>query len=326
MGCALQPDTGEKGGLTQLSVERLVHTYPSPDGGRVVALNGLSFDLARGETLGIVGASGAGKSTLVRLLLGLEKPDSGRVLIDNADLNQGKASLRRHKRMKLQAVFQDPRSSLNPHLSLRSIVEEPLLARRRLSRKERFQKIDQALAAVGLDPEIRSRKPDALSGGERQRVAIARALITEPEILILDEPVSALDGPIRSQVLALLAEVRAALDLTVVLVSHDVRSTKALADTVVVLYAGACVESGPVAEVLTNPAHPYTQALVDAIPKSDIGWTIPETIVDADPEKTGCACRSWCPIATDQCFEPPQLESFAADHRIACWEKTDPLS
>ncbi len=310
----------------QLSVERLVHTYPDPNGGRVVALNGLTFDLSRGETLGIVGASGAGKSTLVRLLLGLEKPQSGSVLIDGADLYQGGSSQRRQGRMKLQAVFQDPRSSLNPHLSLKSIVEEPLLSRLRLSRKERSEKIDRALVAVGLDPAIRSRKPHALSGGERQRVAIARALITEPEILILDEPVSALDGPIRSQILALLAQVRADLDLTVVLVSHDVRSTKALADRVIVLYAGSCVESGPAEEILTNPIHPYSKALLEAVPQPEIGWTIPETIVDTEPAKHGCACSSWCPISTEQCSESPQLESVTPDHHIACWEVTEPAS
>ncbi len=304
----------------QLSVERLVHTYPDPNGGRVIALNGLTFDLARGETLGIVGASGAGKSTLVRLLLGLEKPQSGSVLIDGADLYQGASSQRRQGRMKLQAVFQDPRSSLNPHLSLKSIVEEPLLSRLKLSRKERSERIDRALAAVGLDPAIRSRKPHALSGGERQRVAIARALITEPEILILDEPVSALDGPIRSQILALLAEIRADLDLTVVLVSHDVRSTRALADRVIVLYAGSCVESGPAEEILTSPIHPYTQALLEAVPQPEIGWTIPKTIVDTEPEKHGCACRSWCPMATPECLTAPELQWVNGEHRIACWE------
>lgn len=306
----------------QLSADRIVHTYPSPTGGRVVALNGLSFDLARGQTLGIVGASGAGKSTLVRLLLGLERPESGRVLVNGADLNEGRAGQRRQLRMKLQAVFQDPRSSLNPHLSLGSIVQEPLLARRRTTRKERSQKVNQALAAVGLDPSTRSRKPHALSGGERQRVAIARALVTEPEILILDEPVSALDGPIRSQILALLARIRAALDLGVVLVSHDVRSIEVLADTVLVLYAGACVESGPAGEVLSSPVHPYTRALLKAVPQSDIGWAIPDTVVDANPEETGCACRSWCSLATSECLTAPGLQPLENGRHIACWDTT----
>ena len=305
-----------------LSAERLIHSYPAPNGGRVVALNSLSFDLARGRTLGVIGASGAGKSTLVRLLLGLERPESGRILIEGADLNEKTAAQKHQLRRKLQAVFQDPRSSLNPHLSLRSIVEEPLLARGRITRRERHKRVEGTLVAVGLDPSIQLRKVDALSGGERQRVAIARALITQPEILILDEPVSALDGPIRSQILSLLAQIQANLGLTVVLVSHDVRSTKKLADTLVVLYAGVCVESGPAGEVLSNPAHPYTKALLAAVPQTKIGWAIPESVVDADPEKTGCACRSWCPMATDQCLEPPQLERVASDHHIACWEKT----
>jgi len=307
-----------------LSAERLIHSYPAQNGGRVVALNGLSFDLARGRTLGVIGASGAGKSTLVRLLLGLERPESGRILIDGTDLNEKGATERRRLRMKLQVVFQDPRSSLNPHLSLRSIIEEPLLARRRIKRRERCKRVEQTMVSVGLDPSMQNRKPDALSGGERQRVAIARALITQPEILILDEPISALDGPIRSQILALLAEIQTTLGLTVLLVSHDVRSIKKLADMVVVLYAGACVESGPVGEVLSNPGHPYTQALLAAVPRSDSEWEIPESIVNADPEKAGCACRSWCPIATSKCLMAPDLHALEGNHRLACWEVTNP--
>lgn len=309
-----------------LSADRIVHSYPAPNGGRVAALNSLSFDLAKGQTLGIIGASGAGKSTLVRLLLGLEQPESGRVLIDGTDLNERKAKHLNRLRMKLQVVFQDPRSSLNPHLSLRSIVEEPLLARGHSTRKERSKRVDHVLVAVGLDPSIQFRRPDALSGGERQRVAIARALITQPEILILDEPVSALDGPIRSQILGLLTEIQAAFGLTVVLVSHDVRSVHSLADTVLVLYAGGCVESGPADEVLSNPVHPYTQALLAAVPRTDIGCTIPETVVDADPEQNGCACRSWCPMATSKCLKTPEVQLWEGEHRVACWETTDPHS
>lgn len=306
--------------LPRLSADRLVHSYPAPGGGRIIALKGLSFDLERGKVLGIVGASGAGKSTLVRLLLGLEKPENGRVLIDGNDLNRGAASQRRQLRMKLQAVFQDPRSSLNPHLSLRSIVEEPLRSRGSLSRKDRSQKIDRSLVDVGLDPAIQTRRPADLSGGERQRVAIARALVSEPEILILDEPVSALDGPIRSRILALLAGIQASLDLTVVLVSHDVRSTRALADTVMVLYAGLCVESGPASDVLDHPVHPYTEALIDAIPVADVDWTIPTTLVDANPAPDGCACRSWCPAVTERCLTAPDLDDKGSGHSVACWE------
>ncbi len=253
-----------------LSAQNLCHSYPSPNGGRVTALKGVSFDLDRGKTLGIIGASGAGKSTLVRLLLGLEQPESGQVVIDGADLARVGATRRRNLRMKLQVVFQDPRSSLNPHLTLKSIIEEPLLARRRFPKEERRRMIDQSLIDVGLDPTIQSHKPDALSGGERQRIAIARALVTQPEILILDEPVSAVDGPIRSQILGLLAEIQTSRGLTTVLVSHDVRSVRKLADTVLVLYAGACVESGSVSGVLSKPTHPYTKALLEAVPRSDI--------------------------------------------------------
>lgn len=222
--------------------------------------------------------------------------------------------------MKLQVVFQDPRSSLNPHLTLKSIIEEPLLARGKTPKKERRRMIEQSLADVGLDPAIRSHRPDALSGGERQRVAIARALVTQPEILILDEPVSAVDGPIRSQILGLLAEIQATHGLTMVLVSHDVRSIQRLANTVLVLYAGACVESGSVSGALSEPAHPYTKALLEAVPQSNVEWKLPETVVDADPEKTGCSCRSWCPMATPDCVEPQELRPLKKEHQIACRE------
>lgn len=306
--------------LSRISADRVFRAYPSPSGGRIVAVNGLSFDVESGQTLGIVGASGAGKSTLVRLLLGLERPDSGKILIDGSDINDGSTSQRRDLRMHMQAIFQDPRSSLNPHLSLKSIVEEPILARLKLTRKERSLRIDQALSDVGLDLSLRSRKPQALSGGERQRVAIARALVTEPEILILDEPVSALDGPIRSQILALLTEIRDRLDLTMVLVSHDVRSTQTLADRVLVLYAGACIESGSAAEVLSRPTHPYTQALIKAVPEPSNQWEIPENFVTAEAEETGCACRSWCRLATSKCTETPDLKPLNVDHQISCWE------
>jgi oligopeptide/dipeptide ABC transporter ATP-binding protein len=303
-----------------LSAESLVRTYPAPRGGRVKALNDLSFDLVRGKTLGIVGSSGAGKSTLVRLLLGLEEPDSGQILIDGQDIAVGGPAQRRRMRMKMQVVFQDPRSSLNPHLSLHSILEEPLLARRGTARKERRHRVETALNTVGLDASMQNRRPGELSGGERQRVAIARALICEPEILILDEPVSALDGPIRAQILELLAQIKADHDLTIVMVSHDIRSTRVLADSVMVVYAGACVESGPAELILDTPSHPFTQALIAAVPEAGATWSIPDTIVDAEPADTGCSSRLWCPLATPECETAQDLHDITPGHEVACWK------
>ncbi len=302
-----------------LSVEDLTRTYPSPSGDRIIALDGLSFDLERGRSLGIVGASGAGKSTLTRLLLGLEPPDSGRILIEGEDLNAGSSRHRRRLRMKLQAVFQDPRSSLNPDLTVGRIVEEPLLARFRLSRAERRRRIERALESLDLDPALRTRRPTALSGGQRQRVAIARALVCDPEILILDEPVSALDGPVRTQILALLASIQAKRDLTIVLVSHDVRTIEAMTDRLIVLYAGRVMETGPTESVLEAPRHPYTRVLLDAVPSRTGKWSIPETVVDQKPATSGCSCRTWCPSADDRCPTVPALEPADAPHQVACW-------
>ncbi|MCD4748733.1 MAG: ATP-binding cassette domain-containing protein [Thermoanaerobaculales bacterium] len=250
-----------------LKAEGLSNAYVDPAGGPdVKAIQDISLTVEAGRNLGILGASGAGKSTLMRILLGLESPDQGRVIFDGIDIHQPASKRSTPIRGRIQVVFQDPRNSLNPHLSVATIVAEPLLAQRRTGRQHQKQLVLEMLDLVGIRPEMAERRPDALSGGERQRVAIARALITHPDVVILDEPVSALDAPVRLQVLDLLGDLQERLNLTIILVSHDVRTIAALADYVMVLLKGRCVEEGSARELLEHPRHPYTRALLAAVP------------------------------------------------------------
>lgn len=300
----------------------LVRTYAGTGNRRpMTAVDHLSLELHRGETLAIIGASGAGKSTVTRLLLGLEPPDAGTISIGGIDIHHGPPGDRRKARRTMQAVFQDPRASLNPYLSVGSIVSEPLLARGRTRRGETTALVAEALTRVGLDAALAARRPDALSGGQRQRVALARALVVEPEILVLDEPVSALDRPLRSHLLDLLAGLTKTLGLSVILVSHDFTTVDRLADRVIVLLAGRCVESGPTADVVTGPLHPYTRALV-AVSKGYAPGRIPDVAVDPEPCRSGCPARGWCPLATSRCADTPPLTPVDGDGRlIACWER-----
>jgi peptide/nickel transport system ATP-binding protein len=277
----------------------------------------VSGSLPVAGTLGVLGASGAGKSTLTRLLLGLEAPDRGEVRFHGIDLATATNRELRAVRRGMQAAFQDPRSSLNPGLRIESIVAEPLLAQGRIDRRRRRRLVADALLMVGVAADVIDRRPEQLSGGERQRVAIARALVSRPELVVLDEPVSALDGPVRGRVLGLLDDLRATLELAVVMVSHDVRSVAALVTRVMVMYAGRAVEEGPTAAVLDDPLHPYTQALLAAVPRPVAGAVA--TIEPTAPAATGCACRMWCPFADPGCGDQPELHDAGTGRRVACW-------
>lgn len=316
--------------VPMIVADDLVQRYSVPGRQPIQALDGVSFTLDRGGILGIMGASGAGKSTLVRLLLGLERPRAGRILIDGQDLHAGTRSQRFGLRRKLQAVFQDPRSSLNPHLPNRWIVEEPLLAAGGLNRNQRRRRIDETLTAVGLAPSVAGRRASELSGGERQRLAIARALVNRPEILVLDEPVSALDGPVRAQILELLADLRRRYDLTAVVVSHDLRSLRKLSDSLLVLHAGVIVERGPTSTILDRPAHPYTDALIRAVPTIETDPGPPGPKLESDPNAEGCPFQGSCPRATARCAEYPDFQWIGDRHQAACWhgsvEPEEPVS
>jgi peptide/nickel transport system ATP-binding protein len=258
-----------------LSVRDVEKTYRDRGGRReVTVLRGISFDLEQGSSLGLLGLSGAGKSTLCRLLLGLDTPDSGSVGFDGEPLPAAGSRLHRKHRGRVQAVFQDPRSSLNPHLDIGAIVGEPLLAQPGTRRTDCELRVQQALRAVALPVDFAVRKPAQLSGGERQRVAIARAIVTEPQLIVLDEPVSALDAVVRREILTLLTELKTRLGLSLILVSHDIRSIGALTDRTIVLHEGRIIEQGPTAEIIDRPEHIMTRQLVSA---AGMSFRVPES-------------------------------------------------
>jgi ABC-type glutathione transport system ATPase component len=232
-------------------------------GPSVHALHGVSFDVQPGERFGIVGESGCGKSTLLRILAGLDRPTSGSVVIDGTDISGLPERKLRFLRERLQLVFQDPMSSLDPRMRVRDIIAEPLVAQRIGGRDER---VTELLAAVGLQPDAADRFPHQFSGGQRQRISIARALAPRPGILVADEPVSALDVSVRAQVLNLITDLVQELSLTLVFVSHDLSVVQHVCDRVAVMRDGQIVETGPTREVYENPQHPYTRTLVSAVP------------------------------------------------------------
>ena len=301
-----------------LEARGLTHTYRDPvTGARTTVVDDVSFEVHRAESVGVLGASGAGKSTLTRLLLGLESPDRGHVLFDTIDLAASTRSRMRAVRRRMQAVFQDPRESLNPHLRVETVISEPLLARDGCSEGSRRARVTHALEMVGLSAAHARRYPGQLSGGERQRVAIARALAPEPDLVILDEPVSSLDGPVRNHIIRLLAELKSRLDLTILMVSHDVRSVAALTTRVMVMLGGTIVEVAGTPDLLERLAHPFTRALLAAVPQRG---AIPEVPPAAgEPAPGGCSCRRWCPLADWRCEERPVLSGRSNGRLLACW-------
>ncbi|KHK98003.1 peptide ABC transporter ATPase [Microbacterium mangrovi] len=233
------------------------------------ALEDVSFDVRQGEILGLVGESGSGKSTIIRCLVGLEKESAGTIRYDGIDPTHPKHGELDRYRREVQMVFQDPYSSLDPRMTVRQIIEEPMLVMGGFSERERRARIDELMAIVGLLPEHLDRYPRHFSGGQRQRIAIVRALVVGPRVLLCDEPVSALDVSVQAQVLNLLKDMQRQLDLTVLFVSHDLAVVKYLCSRLVVLNRGVIAESGPVAEIYANPQDPYTRSLLEAVPIPD---------------------------------------------------------
>jgi oligopeptide/dipeptide ABC transporter ATP-binding protein len=287
------------------------------------AIDGVSLDWRRGEILGIVGESGCGKSTLARAMLGLLEPAAGKVVIDGKAVD-GKASLGQLRR-RIQMVFQDPYQTLNPRQRVRTIVGEPLVVQGAAPSEHEGQ-VRQALEDVGLDPERYSdRYPHQLSGGQRQRVAIAAALVLEPEGLICDEPVSMLDASVRAQILAILVELQRLRDLALVFITHDLSLAWSLCDRIAVMYLGRIVEQGSAIDVIQRPQHPYTQALVTAVPVPAAGGRADRELLSGelpDPTAlpTGCRFHPRCPKRFEPCdsVDPPLLAAGARDQLAAC--------
>ena len=284
----------------------------------VQAVTGVSLTIARGETVGLVGESGSGKSTFGRMALGLLPPSGGRVLFDGIDLAQAGPSQRRALRRRMQIVFQDPHSSLDPRRPIGAQVADGLAIHRLLPAAERRARVEELLAQVGLPPAHADRYPHEFSGGQRQRVGIARALSTGPEFLVADEPVSALDVSVQAQVLALMADLRSRLGLALLFISHDLAVVRSLCDRVVVMYLGRVMEQGPVARVFEAPRHPYTKALLSAVPRLDPLARRTRVLLPGDPPSpsdppSGCVFRTRCAIATSACAqEVPVLRDGVA--------------
>lgn len=289
----------------------------------VRALDGASFQLEAGKTLAVVGESGCGKSTLARLITMIERPTSGQLTISGVDIGTADKETLRKMRSEVQIVFQDPYSSLNPRQKIGDILEEPLVINTRMPAQERYQRAIEMMGRVGLRPEHYHRYPHMFSGGQRQRIAIARALMLRPKILILDEPVSALDVSIQAQVLNILSDLQKEFGLAYLFISHGLSVVKYMADDVMVMYLGRPVEYGPRDAIFNAPQHPYTRALLSATPVADPEWKKERIVLTGELPSPinpppGCTFNPRCPLAKPECSAGiPPLESKSG-RQVAC--------
>ena len=323
MSTLARPLLEARGLSRDYAVKRGVFAAPAS----VKALAGISFTLEAGNTLAVVGESGSGKSTLARLLTMIEAPSAGALMINGADAAKADAVLRKKLRRDIQIVFQNPYGSLNPRQKVGKALEEPLLVNTTLGAAEREAAARQMMQRVGLRPESYERYPHMFSGGQRQRIAIARALMLRPKILVLDEPVSALDVSIRAQVLNLLAELQEEFQLAYIFISHDLSVVRHIADDVLVIYLGHAVEMGSRAAIFAAPQHPYTRALLSATPVADPMAQKERIILKGelpspfDPPR-GCTFHPRCPLAFARCrVEEPVLKPHG-EQVVACWAVT----
>jgi peptide/nickel transport system ATP-binding protein len=333
MSMVMPAQANDRGGLAQplLIVRELKKYFPvkgrfwslRPD--KIQAVDGVSFSISKGATLGIVGESGCGKSTTARLLLHLIEPDAGAIIFDGDAVGARSGISVRELRLQAQMVFQDSYSSLNPRATIADIIAFGPRAAKGLAARPAQQRAETLLEQVGLRAALFARRyPHELSGGQRQRVNIARALALEPRLLILDEAVSALDKSVEAQVLNLLADLRRDLGLTYLFISHDLNVVRHVSDRIVVMYLGRIVEAGAAGEIFQRPAHPYTQALLRAMPSMDPDRRIAEPPLSGDPPNpinppSGCRFRTRCAFAEEICARvSPPLDDIAASHQVAC--------
>jgi len=314
-----------------LSVQNLKKHFPVTKGlllmktiGWVKAVDDISFTLQQGETLALVGESGCGKTTTAKLILRLEQPTSGEVLMDGKDVHDLRGDDLREYRTMVQAVFQDPWSSLSPRMRVRNIVAEPLVINQKVSRAQVAERVREVIASVGLRPEQANLYPHEFSGGQRQRIAMASALISHPKLIILDEPVSALDVSIRAQIMNLLVDLQQQYNVSYLVIAHHLATTRYMAHEVAVMYLGKIVEKARTEELFNNPLHPYTKALFSAALPSHPDIEREEIILRGEVPSpinppSGCRFHPRCPLAKPECATvEPQEKLVASGHMVAC--------
>ena len=327
---AVEPRDADAGVL--VSVDNLHMHFPVYKGvirrkvGVIKAVDGISFDIHRGETLGLVGESGCGKTTAGRSILCLYDATGGRIRFDGQDLTALSSEQLRRIRPRMQMIFQDPQASLNPRMTVGSIIAEPLDEHHAATGEAKQQRVRELLDAVGMNPRFANRYPHEFSGGQRQRIGIARALALNPDFIVCDEPIAALDVSIQAQVVNLLEDLQARLGLTYLFISHDLSMVRHIADRVAVMYLGKVVEVASRTALYSDPKHPYTKALLSAVP-------IPNPAVEAARSRiiltgdvpnpanppSGCRFRTRCPIAEEKCHSvEPEWKELAGGHRVAC--------
>ncbi|MEE9298170.1 MAG: ABC transporter ATP-binding protein [Acidimicrobiia bacterium] len=296
----------------------------------VPALRGVDLDVDRGETVALVGESGCGKTTFGRVVVGLQRPTSGDVIFDGERLNDLVGT--KGFRSRIQMVFQHPDSSLNPRFRAGTTVREPRQLMKGGSRAGIEEKVDEILTLVGLGSEYKSRRPRELSGGQQQRIAIARALISDPELVVLDEPTSSLDQSIRGRIISLLRDIQSARDVAYLFISHDLSTVRRIADRVAVMYLGRIVEVADTETVFESPQHPYTKALLSAVPSFDPEQRIRRIILKGETPNpsdlpVGCSFQDRCSLVHDRCrLEAPSLETVEAGRRVECFAVADGVS
>ena len=315
-----------------LKVDGLVKHFPITRGifrrqvGTVKAVDGISFEIKVRENLCLVGESGCGKSTAARVILQLLKATSGKVYFKEQEITSISSEDLRKRRPQMQMIFQDPQDSLNPRMTVGSIISEPMFEHQRLKVKQRRERVEQLLNSVGLDPYVTNRYPHEFSGGQRQRIGIARALALSPDFIICDEPIAALDVSIQAQVINLLEDLQEKYGLTYLFISHDLSMIRHISDRVAVMYLGRIVELASSQELYSNPLHPYTKALLSAVPVHDpvLEKKRKRTILVGDVPSpasppSGCHFSTRCPIAEASCFKvSPEWRQVSPDHRVAC--------
>ena len=305
-----------------IEVKDLKKYFPAR-GGMNHAVDGVSMTIHKGETIGVVGESGCGKSTLGRTIIRLQEATDGQVLLEGKDITHIKGAELAKARERMQIIFQDPFSSLNPRMPISAAVTEPLKYARKMSRKEREAEAERLMDLVGMESRLRNAYPEELDGGRRQRVGIARALALNPDFIMCDEPVSALDVSIQAQVLNLLMDLQEQMNMSYMFVTHDLSVVRLISDSICVMYLGQMVEKSPTKELFENTLHPYTKALISAVPSLDIDKPMQRIMLQGEitspinPEP-GCRFCKRCPYATEACKQPQKLEEVLPDHFIAC--------